>query len=87
MFLLKVSFPGGYKSVGKGIFKDPFLIGIFTLSSPHTTHITPINMFFLSIGGFLRSIDPWVVPHHEDVDSYGASILLTTIDIVDPINP
>jgi hypothetical protein len=31
-------------------------------------------MIFSSTSGSLGSVDPWVVPHPEDVDSYGASI-------------
>jgi hypothetical protein len=60
---------GGYESIGVGMFKDPFLMGIFPLPAPDTTHITPINMIFSSTSGSLGSVDPWVVPHPEDVDS------------------
>jgi hypothetical protein len=78
---------GGYESVGIGMFKYPSLMGIFPLPTPDTTHIAPINMIFSSTSGSLGSVDPWVVPHPEDVDSYGASIPLTTVDIVDLDNP
>jgi hypothetical protein len=44
-------------------------------------------MISSSTSGSLRSFDPWVVPHPEDVDSYGASMPLTVVDIVDPKNP
>jgi hypothetical protein len=33
--------------------------------------------------GSLGFIDPWVVPHPKDVESYGSSMKLTMIDIFD----
>jgi hypothetical protein len=61
------------------------LMGIFPLPPPSpTTNITPINMISSFTSGSLGSFDPWVVPHPEDVESYGASMPLTMVDIVDP---
>jgi hypothetical protein len=75
---------GGYERVSVGMFKDPFLMGIFPLPAHDTTHIAPINMIFSSINGSLWSSNPWVVPHPEDVDLHGASMPCTTVGIVDP---
>jgi hypothetical protein len=69
---------GGYKGVGIGMFKDSSLMGIFPLPAPDTTHIAPMNMISSFTSRSLGSFDPWVVPHLEDVDSYGASMPLTT---------
>jgi hypothetical protein len=69
------------------MFKDPFLMGIFPLPAPDTTHITPINMICSSIDESLGSVDPWVVPHPEDVDSYGASISSIFFDTCQQIHP
>jgi len=41
-----------YESVGSGLFKDPALMGVFSLPPPN---IAPINMISI------RS-DPWVIP-------------------------
>jgi hypothetical protein len=51
--------------------------------SPTISHcnIAPINMISSFTSGSLGSFDPWVVPHPEDVDSYGASMPLTLVDI------
>jgi hypothetical protein len=78
---------GRYESVCIGMFKDPFLMGIFPLPTLDIIHISPINMIFSSTRESLWSFDPWVVPHPEDVDSYGASILLTAVNIVDSTIP
>jgi hypothetical protein len=77
-----------YINVGAGMFKYPSLMGIFLLLPPSpTANITPIKMILLFTSGSLDSFDPWVVPRSKDVDSYGASILLTVVDIVDPSIP
>jgi hypothetical protein len=77
-----------YMSVGVGILKDPSLMGIFPLPplSP-TTNVSPINMIFSFSSGSLRSFYPWVVPHPKDVESFGASMPLTTVNIGDPTIP
>jgi len=62
-------------------------MGIFPLLAPNTTHISPINMIFSSTPRSLKSIDPWVVPHPEDVDSYGASMPPIMVNIVNPKIP
>jgi hypothetical protein len=69
------------------MFKYPFLMGIPPLPAPDTTHISHINMIFSSTSGSLGSFDPWVVPHPEDVDLYGVSMLCIMVDIVDPTVP
>jgi hypothetical protein len=76
-------------NVGAGMFKDPSLIGNFPLPppSPSTAHISPINMISSFTSGSLESIDPWVVPHPEDVDSYGSSMLFMVVEVVDPKIP
>jgi len=48
-----------YESMGIGLFKDPALIGVFSLPPPN---IAPINMISI------RS-DAWVVPPVNQVDS------------------
>jgi hypothetical protein len=78
---------GGYENVNIGMFKDPFLMGIFPFCALDTTHISLINMIFSSTNESLRSVDPWVVPHPEDVDSYGSFIPLIMVEIVDPTIP
>jgi hypothetical protein len=55
-------------------------MGIFPLHSLDTTHIAPINMIFSFTNGSLGLVDPWVVPHPEDVDSHGASIPSSSIN-------
>jgi hypothetical protein len=72
----------GYESVDVGMFKDPFIMGISILPTPDTTHVSPINMICSATSRSLRSFDPWVVSHPEDVD-YEASILLITVEIFD----
>jgi len=37
--------------------------------------------------GSLWSFDPWVVPNSEDVELYGASMLLTIVNTIDPTIP
>jgi hypothetical protein len=84
--LLGVSY-GEYEIIDVGMFKDPFLMGIFPLPAPDTTHISPINMVFSSTSGSIGSFDPWVVPHTEDVDSHGSYIPSSSIDIGQPFHP
>jgi hypothetical protein len=56
------------------MFKYASLLGIFPLLAPDTSHIAHINMIYSFTGGFLGSVDVWVVPHPEDVDSNGEPI-------------
>jgi len=75
-------------NVGARMFKDPSLMGIFHLPPPSpTTTISPINMIFVVTNGSLGFVDPWVVAHYEDVESYGESMPLIAIEIVDPKIP
>ena len=76
----------GYERIGVGMFKDPFPRGIFLLRAPDTINVSPINMIFSSNSASLRSFDPWVVPHVEDVD-YGSTIPLTVVNITNPPIP
>jgi hypothetical protein len=77
----------GYESVIVGMFKDPFLMGIFPLPAPDTTHIAPINMICSSTSESLGSVDPWLVPHTKDVDSHGSSIPSNFFDTGQQIHP
>jgi hypothetical protein len=68
--------------VGTEMFKHHLLMGIFPLPPPSpTATITHIKMISSFTKGYLGYFDPWVVPHSEDVDSYGASMPLTLLDI------
>jgi len=51
--------------------------------SPFLHPILPLSVTNRSLGSF----DPWVVPRLEDVDSYGASMPLTTIEILNQTIP
>jgi hypothetical protein len=73
----------GYEGVSKSVFKDSSLMGTFPLPAPDTTHIAHINIILSFTCGSLEPFDPWMVPPLEDVDKYGASISLTTVDIFD----
>jgi len=66
-----------------GIFKDTSLMGIFLLPpmSP-IANIATINMISSFTSRSIISVDPWVVPHSEDVESSEASISFTVFDIV-----
>jgi len=70
---------------GARMFKYPSLIGMspLPLLSP-TENITHVNIIYLFTSGSLGSIEPWVVPCHEDVELSGASMSVIVVDIVDP---
>jgi hypothetical protein len=69
-----------YMSVFVGILKDSLLMGTFPFPSPTlATKIYPINMISSFSSGFLKSIDLWLVPHPEDVESYGASMSIIMV--------
>jgi len=70
-------------SVGARMFKDSLLMGTFLFP----LNISHVNMISSFTTGSLGSSDPWAVLHLKDVESYGASLPLTTIDIVDPKIP
>jgi hypothetical protein len=72
-------------SAGVGIFKYTSLMGIFPLPPPPTMNISPFNIIYSFINGSLKSYNPWMVPHPEDVESYRASMPLSVVDIVDPM--
>jgi hypothetical protein len=77
-----------YMNVGVGMFKYPSLMGIFSLlPPPPTTKISPINMISSFTNGSLDLVDPCVVPHPKDVESYGSSMPLTTVKIFYPLIP
>jgi hypothetical protein len=70
--------------VGVGIFKYPSLMGIFTLPPPpHVAYISPMNMTSSFFNGSLEFFHPRVVPHLEDVESYGAYMSLNVVYIID----
>jgi hypothetical protein len=58
-------------NIGAKMFKYPSIMGIFPLPPPYPTAIiTPINMIYSFTSGSLGSVDPWVVPCYEDVESF-----------------
>jgi hypothetical protein len=70
-------------SVGAWMFKDSSLMGTFPLPPlPPVANMDMINMISSFSNGSLRSSDPWVVPRPKDVESYGAHMTLTKIEIV-----
>jgi len=60
-----------YESVGAGLFKDPALMGVFSLPPPN---IAPINMISV------RS-DPCVLPPTDQVESWGDEMLLSPAEL------
>ena len=48
-----------FESLGHGLFKDPALMGVFSLPPPN---IAPINMIFVHS-------DPWVLPLPDQINS------------------
>lgn len=79
-----VSFVGdsqeGYASVGMGLFKDSYFMGTFPLPPPNTT-FAPINTISSITYGSLGSSDTWVVPRHLKIESYGAEMSLSLVEI------
>jgi hypothetical protein len=70
--------------VGEGMFKYPSLMGIFPLPPPPPiVNIAHINMILLFDSGSIGFVNPWVVPCPKDVESYGSSMPLTTVEIID----
>jgi hypothetical protein len=66
------------------MLKYPSLMGIFPLPPLYpTTNVAPLNMFSSFTSGSLGFVDTWVVPHPKEVESYGASLPLTPVEIVD----
>jgi hypothetical protein len=75
-------------NVDAKMFKYPSLMGIFPLTPPSpTTHISLINMIYLVTIGSIRFVYPWVVPCSDYVESSGATMPLTTIEIDNPTIP
>jgi hypothetical protein len=75
-------------NVGVEMFKESSLMGTFPFPPPPPTmNISPINIISSFTRGSLWYFDPWVVPHPEDVESYGAFMLLTTVEISFPVVP
>jgi hypothetical protein len=73
-----------YLNIGAWMFKYPLLMGIFLLPPLFpTTKISHVNMVSSFTSGSIGYVGPWVVPRSEDFDSYGASIPLTMVVIVD----
>ena len=63
--------------VGEGLFKDPFLMGVFPPPVPDAI-VTPINMIS-SIGTHLG--DPWVIPNPSEVEYYGDTMSLLSTQL------
>lgn len=59
-----------YESVGAGLFKDSALMGTFTLPPSNVTSINTISI----------SIDPWILPTPDQIDSFGDSIPLIPLE-------
>jgi len=68
-FVEHISIP--YESVGAGIFKDPTLIGVFSLPPPNFTFVNMISI----------NTDPWVIPPINQVDSWGDIMPLSPTDL------
>lgn len=60
-----------YESVGVGLFKDPALMGVFSLLPPS---ITPINMISIRF-------DPWVLLPVDQVESWGDDMPLSPAEL------
>jgi len=71
-----------YKSLGARMFKKSSLMGTFTLPPPpFSTNVAPINIIYFNTSGSCGYFDPWVVPHPQKLESYGAHMPLRVIDI------
>jgi hypothetical protein len=80
----------GFRNMwNRGKFYTPSIKKVLRgrLCDINTTHIDHVNMISSVTSRSLGSFDPWVVHGPEDVDSYGASILLTIVKICDPTIP
>ena len=62
------------KLVGVGLFKDPYLMGVFPPPVPDTI-VTLINMISY-VGTYLG--DPWVIPNLSEVEYYGNLMTLSS---------
>lgn len=51
------------ESVGVGMLKYPFLMGVFTMPTPSDTNVALVNMISYITNRSLGSYDPWVVPN------------------------
>lgn len=60
-----------YESVGMGIFKEYASMGTFNIPPLHVHSVTMI----------LDSIDPWVIPSEDQIDSFGATMPLIPLEI------
>lgn len=54
-----------------GLFKDPTLMGVFSLPPPNVTSINMISTHF----------DPWVIPPVDQVDSWGEVMSLSPFEL------
>jgi hypothetical protein len=59
--------------IGAGLFKDPYLMGVFPPPVPDA-FVTPINMIS-SVGTFVS--DPWILPSPAEAEQYGDTMLLS----------
>lgn len=60
-----------FKSVGAGLFKDPALMGVFSLPPPNLASISMI---------LVRS-DPWVLPPIDQIESWGEEMSLSPAEL------
>ena len=60
-----------YKSVGAGLFKDSTLMGTFTLP--------PLNVH--SVNMIMDSMDHWIFPTINQIDSFGDAMPLSPLEI------
>ena len=56
--------------IGAGLFKDPYLMGVFLPPIPDTI-VIPINMIS-SVGTHMG--DPWVLPNPTEGESFGKTV-------------
>lgn len=56
-------------------------LGTFPLPPPNTTYVAPLNMIS-SIGRSSVVYDPWVIPYPLVVDSYGATMPLSSAKLL-----
>ena len=62
------------------LFKDSSLLGTFPLPLLDTSQVDPINMIAF-VGSSSCAYDPWVIPDPSEVDSFGATIPLSSAEL------
>lgn len=64
-----------YETIRDGLFKDSSLMDIFPSPPPDPPRIVPINMISTN-----TSYDPWILPHSNEIESYGTCMPFTPIE-------